>query len=747
MDIKKCKIIYMRHSFIFISLLLLIFGTVNTSCNGQQLVLTQNGVTDYSIVASADARETAAANILKDNLKKISGADFNIVQSGKGNSIYVLSAPDAQKLLSLSSSQLPGEEGVAVKVSNKNVYIIGGEGNGVKNAVYEFLEKYLGCRYYTADAILIPSNKNISIPSDINYSYTPAIKYRYIYFGPAFKGDYAAWNKLQNTSGKVQTPPIFGLFVHSMFKLVPPEKYFATHPEYYALRNGKRVKTQLNLTNPDVLQIAKQSLDSIIKKNPQSQIFSVSQMDNNGYCQCDDCKRKAAETGSQSGVIIDFVNKIAAAFPDKTISTLAYNYSRSAPTNIAPAKNVNIMFCATGANHAVPFADDKSKGSVYSDLSEWNKLTNNIFFWDYLVDFRHLYLPFPIYHTVQPNIQFLVSNKIYSTFQQGWAYNGSDMIELKTYLLAQLLWNPDIDVKAVQNEFINFYYGDAAPYISKYIDALTSYVQSHKINLTTSDAPLDHVSDYLSPSQVQLYRKYFEDAKKAVANNPVYLDRVQNAAQSIRYTILDGISKMDAAAAPYENMAAEFKDVAAKAKVDKVEDGISTLSEFADEQVQYQKNKLVKNPASDATAVITNPSSYKVSNLNNLFDKISGNKTIDSKWVTFQQPVIEMVIDLKKQVSIDSILATFMHNPQVKVNVPQYIKYAASNDGKNFTDIGTAKNLWAGAGIKEDLKTFVLHAPANTKARYIKMNFKMVIMPNDAGDPDLRMLCDEIVVR
>ena len=114
----------MRHSFIFISLLLLIFGTVNTSCNGQQLVLTQNGVTDYSIVASADARETEAANILKDNLKKISGADFNIVQSGKGNSIYVLSAPDAQKLLSLPSSQLPGEEGVAVKVSNKNVYIV-----------------------------------------------------------------------------------------------------------------------------------------------------------------------------------------------------------------------------------------------------------------------------------------------------------------------------------------------------------------------------------------------------------------------------------------------------------------------------------------------------------------------------------------------------------------------------------------------------------------------------------------------
>ncbi|MEP6466787.1 MAG: DUF4838 domain-containing protein [Parafilimonas sp.] len=733
----------MKNNF-FIQLVFLVL-MAGSSCKAQQLALTTEGKANYTIVTAGDVKELAAAKILQDNLQKISGASFSISQSAENNSIQVLTADDAKKI---SSQQLiiPGEEGIVLKTFNKDVYIIGGTGNGVNNAVYEFLEKYLGCRYYTSDAVLIPQNKNPFIPSNINYSYTPVIKYRYVYSWPAFQGEYAGWNKLQNTPGQIKTPPV-GLWVHSMFTLVPPQKYFATHPEYFALRNGIRVKTQLNLTNPDVLSIAKQSLDSIIKKNPQATIFSVSQMDNSDYCECDDCKRKARETGSQSGVILDFVNKLAADFPDKIISTLAYNYSRSAPTNITPAKNVNIMFCATGVNRAVPFINDKSQGSVYSDLNAWSKLTNNIFFWDYIVDFRHLYLPFPTYQTLQPNIQFIASNKIIYTFQNGWGFRGSDMTELKTYLISQLLWNPDIDVKATRDEFVKFYYGEAAPYILQYLDALNSYVQTHQINLTTSDAPLDHINDFLSPAQIKLYRQYFNSAKNAVAQNAVYLQRVQNAEQSIRYTILDGMKKLNISAdtVNYANVLSDFKNVAATAKVDKIEEGNASLNDFVADQEAYEKNNIVKNLAAGASLTVTNPASYSVKNADNLFDKSLGNKTIDEKWVAFQQQNIELVIDMKKAVNIDSISARFMHNPQLKVNLPEYIKYAVSTNGKSFTDIGVAKNIWAGMGVKEDIKNFVLKTSGNTTARYIKMNIKMVGSANI--DSSQSMLCDEIIVQ
>lgn len=722
-----------------------------TSCNAQQLNLTAGGVAHYSIVTTGDASENAAAKILQDNLKKIAGVDFKINQSRQGNSIYILTSGNALKMQLLSQSQIPGEEGVAIKVTGKDICITGGTGSGMRNAVYEFLEKYLGCRYYTADAVLIPQSKNISIPSNINYTYTPAIKYRYIFYGPAFKGEYAAWNKLQNTPGMVKPPSIFGLFVHSMFTLVPPGKYFESHPEYYALRNGKRAKTQLDLTNPDVFRIARQSLDSIIKKHPQASMFSVSQMDNNGYCQCDNCKRKEAETGSQSGVILSFINQLATAFPDKIISTLAYNYSRPAPSNIVPEKNVNIMFCATSVNRSITFEADKSKSSVYYDLNAWSKLTGNIFFWDYLVDFFHLYLPFPIYHTLQPNIQFLASTNVSYTFMQGWAYSGSDMPELKTYLIAQLLWNPGIDIAQAQNEFINFYYGDAAPYISKYISDITAYVQTHKINLSTNDAPLDHINDILSPAQIEKYQQHFNNAKKAVANNNVYLNRVQNAEQSLRYAILDGVSKQNSNAkdsTAYLQVVKEFSNIAANANVNHMDEAGNNLKDFVAEQLSYQKTKLVNNLAAGASVSIIDPPAYSVNDPDNLFDNFKGSKTVDSKWVAFQQPYIELVIDLKKNVNIQSVSATFMHNPQAKVQLPSGVKYAASNNGKKFTDIGIARNVWAGMGVKEELKNFSIQVPNNTTARYIKVSFTMVNSPNITGD-DLpqAMLCDEILVQ
>src|SRR5258706_9069817 len=164
-------------SVLFIFSVLLIIS--NTACTAQQVDLTTNGVANYTIVTSGDSKEEAAAKILQVNLQKISGANFSINQSGQGNKIHILTAENAAKQFPSRLSQMPGEEGVAIKVTNKeDIFIVGGTGNGMSNAVYEFLEKYLGCRYFTSDAILIPQTKNISISSNISYSYTPVIKYR-----------------------------------------------------------------------------------------------------------------------------------------------------------------------------------------------------------------------------------------------------------------------------------------------------------------------------------------------------------------------------------------------------------------------------------------------------------------------------------------------------------------------------------------------------------------------------------------
>ena len=128
---------------------------------------------------------------------------------------------------------------------------------------------------------------------------------------------------------------------------------------------------------------------------PEAKYWSVSQNDTYKACECDECKNLYKQYGGYSGAMIWFVNQVAEKFPDKIISTLAYQYTRSAPLNIKPADNVNIMFCSIECNRSRSLATDSLSASFRKDAEDWCNLTDNIFMWDYVVQFRNMVSPFP----------------------------------------------------------------------------------------------------------------------------------------------------------------------------------------------------------------------------------------------------------------------------------------------------------------------------------------------------------------
>ncbi|WP_207632658.1 DUF4838 domain-containing protein [Foetidibacter luteolus] len=719
----------------------------------QSLVLSNSGKTNYSIfVTAGNEQETNAAEILQSYLQKICGTKFEITSQKADRQILVLSLENARKIFSDAPSTL-GLDGVYMRVYKNELLLAGGGGTGVQNVVYEFLEKFLGCRYFASDAVLLPRREKLSIPFSLNYTYTPRIKYRYINYSEAFKGSYAAWNKLANISGNPNTVkmPGWGLPVHSLFKLVPPEKYYANHPEYFALRDGKRVKTQLDLTNPEVVEIATSTLADIIKLHADDTYFSVSQMDNDGFCQCENCERLVKEQNSQSGPIIDFVNKVAAQFPDKTIVTLAYNYSRKAPATLKAIKNVAVYFCATGVNRAISFEQDRSPGSVYSDLKEWKQKTDNIFFWDYVINFQHLYMPFPNLGILQPNIQFLSRNNVSYTFQQGWAFSEGEFSELRCYIIAKLLWNPDINVSEAIKEFTDYFYGAGGVYVNNYINALNKSVRENKgVTLFNNDAPLDHVNDFLSPKQISIYQRQFSLASDALKKAAlVYRKRIMNAAQALRYAILEVKGKTDRGnTAYYMQLLDTFKNVAAEENATLINEGTMNFNEYYTEQSVYLRQKFVNSLALNATAIITKPQGYIPKNsLAVLFDGMLASKATDKKWVAFEQPYVELIIDLKKEINFSSIKINFLHDPSFQSLLPETITFDISDDNKHFNNIGVAKNIYQGLGVKKEVKPFTFNAVNALKARYIKVAIKMIGKSNYSNtNRQPAMRCDEIII-
>ncbi|HQV01691.1 MAG TPA: DUF4838 domain-containing protein, partial [Bacteroidia bacterium] len=359
------------------------------------------------------------------------------------------------------------------------VYIYSNSKQGLQHAVYVFIERCLHVNKF-ATKPLFEKRKTITVDST-KITDEPAYTTRSLYYTGTNDAEYITWHGLNGKSAD-SVKDQWGMWVHTFKNLIPDSVYFDTHPEYYAL-NGVRRRSQLCLSNEAVLQTVIESLRLMMRKDTASLYWSVSQNDNFEYCTCSQCKTIDSIEGSQSGTMLRFVNKVAAAFPQKIISTLAYQYTRKPPAITKPAKNVNIMFCSIECGRHLPIEDDPQAASFRSDFEGWCKLTDNIMVWDYVVQFSNYVSPFPNIHVLQPNIQYFYEHGVRHIFEQASGSNWSDNMELKSYLIAALLWNPYVDVDSLIERYATLQYGAGA-------DDMITYMVDMEQQLNQSKAPL-----------------------------------------------------------------------------------------------------------------------------------------------------------------------------------------------------------------------------------------------------------------
>jgi hypothetical protein len=512
-----------------------------TNCH---ITLADKGFTRYKIVIARNASLSIihAAEELRGFLNRISGASFQIVYDNVIQTEYEIIIGDNSHIRTLNLNidfENLGTDGFTLLTAGKTLVIAGSEKRGCLYGVYTFLEDYLGCRFFTEDVIVIPQRNAISLP-EINDTQIPVLEYRESYFKDYWDGDFYARLKCNGNAGRLTEMHGFKMeychFVHSFNALVPPDKYFDSHPEYFSEVNGIRIKdrTQLCLTNPDVLEIAKNTVRKWILNNPNAAIISVSQNDWHNYCTCEKCRSVDEYEGSHAGTLIRFVNSIAESiedeFPAIAIDTLAYQYTRKPPKHIRPNKNVIIRLCSIECCFSHPLADCDS--DFKADLIGWSKICERLHVWDYVVNFAHTLSPFPNFHVLQPNIKFFIEHNVTGIFEEG---NNSDRESgefnaLKQYIIAKLLWNPDYDVDAGIAEFMTAYYGMAAYEIKRYFDLIHDMI-SPDIHMRIYDSP--HTA-YLSKDMLDKADIIFDRAER-LAENETILARVQKLRLSVRY--------------------------------------------------------------------------------------------------------------------------------------------------------------------------------------------------------------------
>ena len=497
------------------------------------------------IASDADQTEKWAADELSFFLSLVTGGQFPVgTEPSPFQSRLLVGEGAIRQAHPGFDSRGMGAEEIVIETIGPDLLLAGGSPRGTLYAVYSFLEDVVGCRWWTRTARHIPRKRTLTVPA-LSIRYAPPLEYREPFWFVAFDPFWAARNRANGTRAGGDDirggRHVYEGFVHTFYTLIPPKTYFGTHPEWFSEIDGKRIaeRAQLCLTNEEMRRELVKNLRQRLRDNPQASIASVSQNDCYNPCTCPRCQAIDEEEGSPSGSLLRFVNAVAAAveaeFPHITIDTLAYQYTRKPPRKIRPRPNVMVRLCSIECSFSVPLGHPRNKAFL-DDLEGWAKIADRLFIWDYTTDFANYIQPHPNYGVLGPNIRLFVKNNVRGVFEQG-AYQswGSEMAEMRAWMLARLLWNPALNADKLRDEFLRGYYGPAARHIAAYLVLLEKSVAESGDHLGCFSPP---DAKFLSLDTMIRAWKIWTSAESEVRRSPVLLRRVRRARMPVAYVVL-----------------------------------------------------------------------------------------------------------------------------------------------------------------------------------------------------------------
>ncbi len=447
-------------------------------------ILAENGKTSYVIKKSGDEVSNFAASELAKYLKKSTGADFT--------------QPGGKNTLTLEISGREPADGFTVTVDKSgNVIISGNNGRGLVYGVYDFLERAAGCRFFGPFDYMevVPETVKLTVP-EFTLTETPAMTSRFPHYcnKTAFPGalehiyamaDYCTKNRynveLQSfdsrrfgKQGKVRRSTAFyaprgGVTLlpeswgHNYHRWIPPEKYFATHPEYFAFDNSTKTwraeSSMICTTSPAVHELLAETARKQFAARPELTRFAVMQEDGNRlWCQCAACLAvnpdgRNIDSGTDNNLFL--ANAVAKKIAPGRVVTYAYASTVKPPKVVKPLDNVEILYCQYGTKNPglMPWEDSTAK-----ELFQWAKVSGNLDIYSYGYLNPAYTFPNAKAHIASFRCYNLLGIKgTTHEMNEQW----TSVMPYQYYLMARLSWNPWIDDTAFRKDYFSKLYGRA----------------------------------------------------------------------------------------------------------------------------------------------------------------------------------------------------------------------------------------------------------------------------------------------
>lgn len=661
----------------------------------ERITLVNQGKTDYVIQADAnDPVLQKAAGVINTFTKESTGVDFAIQTKGEATHAIILEK-------SPITNMFP-EDSYSIQAVGKNIYIKG-SGKGVLFAAYRYVRDIIGGRkwYVGKENTYVPKLTFLAVDSDLKIYSKPNFQFREVYFPVELDQEYMDWYGLHNLEER------WGDWGHTFSKILPPSVYFKEHPEYYSLYDGKRQPIQLCLSNEDVFNLTVAYFKRRISENPTAIYWSIAANDDIGSCTCDRCQAIDKREGGAQGSLIHFVNRVAAQFPDKKFTTLAYLESANAPTHLKVADNVSVILSNIDAFRKNDIGSEPSAATFRRQLGAWKAKAKHVFVWDYLTQFTNYLAPFPIQGTMQESLQYLKTQGVEGVFLQGGGATYSDMAELNAYILANLAWDTTLSEEQLTNEFIEGYYSEAGPFIKAYLAERRNHLPGPSSALSIYGNPIDNRHDFLSPEAMDKYSKLLEKAEIASEGNPLLESRVRRIGLGLDYTYLQqarfygphqhGIFEKEGerwlVRPKVSRKVTQFVEDAKKLGVIELAEAGASPDSYAKEWSEIFKAGVRANKASEANIKLRyafDPS-FPANGLKTLTDSVPGYMDYSYNWLLWNGEPMDITFDFEQERRIDTITLNFLKDARHWIFPPKEIRISVSKNGKDFQDVFLSK--------------------------------------------------------
>ena len=131
--------------------------------------------------------------------------------------------------------------------------------------------------------------------------------------------------------------------------------------------------------------------------------------------------------------------------------------------------------------------------------------------WHYATNFSNYLQPLPDLDEISRDVKLFHDHGVVGLFYEGdyAPGGGGDMAELKSYLLARLMWDPSQNPQAIISEFLRAVYGPAARDMQRWLDLVHEEARTRGVHAGIFDPP---TAPYLTAQLKNEGEKIFDRA-------------------------------------------------------------------------------------------------------------------------------------------------------------------------------------------------------------------------------------------